>query len=69
LDAKYILNIKENKLIVRLGSEENPLEALFTDAFASPQGQIIRFKRDQQNRIAGFSLSSVRVKEILFSKM
>jgi hypothetical protein len=52
-----------------LGSEENPLEALFTDAFASPQGQIIRFKRDQQNRIAGFSLSSVRVKEILFSKM
>ena len=69
LDAKYILNIKENKLIVRLGSEENPLEALFTDAFASPQGLIIRFKRDQQNRIAGFSLSSVRVKEILFSKM
>ena len=69
LDAKYILNIKENKLIVRLGSEENPLEALFTDAFASPQGQIIRFKRDQQNRIAGFSLSSGRVKGILFSKM
>ncbi len=69
LDAKYILNIKENKLIVRFGSEEYPLEALFTDAFASPQGQIIRFKRDQQNRIAGFSLSSVRVKEILFSKM
>ncbi len=69
LDAKYILNIKENKLMVRFGSEEYPLGALFTDAFASPQGQIIRFKRDQQNRIAGFSLSSVRVKEILFSKM
>ena len=68
LDAKYILNIKENKLIVRLGSEENPLEALFTDAFASPQGQIIKFKRDQQNRIAGFSLSSFRVKEIVFDK-
>ncbi|MBA4123507.1 MAG: beta-lactamase family protein [Acidobacteria bacterium] len=69
LDAKYILNIKENKLIVRFGSEEDPLEALFTDAFASPQGQIIRFKRDQQNRISGFSLSGVRVKEILFNKM
>ncbi len=69
LDAKYVFSIKENKLTVRVGSEEVPLEALFTDAFASPQGQIIRFKRDQQNRITGFSLSSGRVKEILFSKM
>ena len=69
LDAKYVFSIKENKLTVRFGSEVVPLEALFTDAFASPQGQIIRFKRDQQNRIAGFSLSSVRVKGILFGKM
>ena len=69
LDAKYVFSIKENKLILKVGAEEIPLEELFIDAFSSPQGLIIKFKRDQQNRIAGFSLSSVRVKEILFSKM
>ena len=70
LDAKYVFSIKENKLILKVGAEEIPLEELSVDVFASPQGEIIiKFKRDGQNRIAGFSLSASRVKEILFSKM
>ena len=70
LDAKYVFSIKENKLILKVGAEEIPLEELSVDVFASPEGEIIiKFKRDGQNRIAGFSLSASRVKELLFSKM
>lgn len=72
LDAKYVLSFKENKLMVKkVGSEEVPLEALSTDAFTSSQGQglIIRFKRDKQNRISGFSMTASSVRGIVFSKI
>jgi len=69
LDAKYILSVKENKLTLKFGSEESLLEALFTDAFANPRGLIIRFKRDEQNRISGFSMTASRVRGIVFRKI
>jgi len=68
LDAQYLFSVKENKLKLKVGGQEILLEGLFTDVFASPQGLIIKFKRNQQNDIAGFSLSSFRVKEILFNR-
>ncbi len=68
LDAKYVLSVKENRLTVKFGSQEFPLEVLFTDAFANPQG-FIRFKRDEQNRISGFSMTVSRVRGIVFSKI
>jgi len=69
LNAKYVFTIKENKLNVKVGATETPLEELLIDVFASPQGQIIKFRRDRQNRIAGFTLSSFRVKELIFNKI
>ncbi len=69
LDARYNLSIKEGKLIVSVGAEELLLEVLSPDTFASPQGIVVRFRRDQQNRISGFSLSSSRVKGIVFNKV
>nr|MBA3352138.1 hypothetical protein [Blastocatellia bacterium] len=69
LDAQYILSVKENKLTLKFGSRETPLEALFTDAFVNPQGSIIKFKRDEQNRISGFSMTASRVRGIIFRKI
>ncbi len=69
LDAKYVLSLKENKLTLKFGTGQSPLEALFTDAFSSPQGLILRFKRDKQNRISGFSVTYGGVRKIVFNKI
>ena len=66
LDTTYILVLEEKELSVKV--RKNPpvkLEMTETDTFTAAQFKIA-FKRDSQNKIAGFSLDAGRVKGLEF---
>ncbi len=70
IDSTYKVTLKEDKLVLtRKKADATILQPLFRDAFAtiSILGTI-RFTRDAQNRVNGFTLSAGRIRNFKFVK-
>ncbi|HXG65376.1 MAG TPA: serine hydrolase domain-containing protein [Blastocatellia bacterium] len=69
LDVTYNVFVKDDKLRLKLrhDPEEPPFEPLDEDAF-SVRGVKVKFTRDDQKRVTGFSVQAGRVKNIRFQK-
>lgn len=70
LNADYKILLRGNNLVVQIGySDEVPLSASYADSFSIPAADInLLFTRDDKGKIAGFALSSERVKGINFKR-
>src|SRR5262249_11885520 len=74
LSATYQFAIKEGRLWLRVGSRRwERLDATVRDEFTphvrtSHENRIIRFRRDKDEHIVGFSISFWRVKAVEFKK-
>jgi hypothetical protein len=69
LATTYQISLKENRLLAQhLRFGEIPLELTGLDCFTY-QGITLAFKRNKNNRITGFLVSSGRVKNLRFTKV
>jgi CubicO group peptidase (beta-lactamase class C family) len=68
IDARYTLAVKDGKLVMRLRSDEAPLEPVFADAFNAP-GMIFRFTRAANGRIDGFAVTTGRARRVRFDRV
>ncbi len=72
LDTKYLLAIKEGKLTVSHPKMDLiTLQSVKSDGFlnSSWQFRFLEFKRNEENQIKGFRISSDRVKKVRFKKI
>ena len=68
LDTKYNLLIKDSSLLVKIPRNQDvKFEPLLNDIFIG--NAIIRFKRNNKDKIEGFFLSAGRVRNLYFEKM
>jgi CubicO group peptidase (beta-lactamase class C family) len=69
LEATYRIDVKDGKLVLRMGWEEPAtLEATVRDEFRGPNGEALVFRRDGKGQITGFDVFAGRVRNIFFSK-
>jgi hypothetical protein len=74
LAANYLLEIREGRLWLRVNSRRwEQLDATVQDEFVphlrdSVDGRIIRFVRDENNRVAGLTVDYYRVTGVRFDK-
>jgi CubicO group peptidase (beta-lactamase class C family) len=69
LDARYVVLVQDGKLMLRRKrSRDIVLYGMLADGFMNEDLGTLTFKRDSQNRVAGFSLNAGRVKHISFSR-
>jgi hypothetical protein len=69
LDARYVLLVQEGKLILRRKrSRDIVLYSMLAYMLMNEDLGTLTFKRDSQNRVAGFSLNAGRVKHISFAR-
>ncbi|MGI8835255.1 MAG: serine hydrolase domain-containing protein [Pyrinomonadaceae bacterium] len=67
--ATYTLSIKDGKLILQARNQKDVLlTPAFADAFVGDLG-IVRFTRNQQNAVSGFTLSTGTVRRLRFNKL
>jgi CubicO group peptidase (beta-lactamase class C family) len=67
LDARYTVVVRDGKLFLqRKRSKVLTLYAMFADAFMNEDLGNLRFTRDSQGRVTGFTLNAGRVKHIRF---
>ena len=68
IEATYTISLKDNQLALRRKNVdgETPLMGQFADAFSAAGTGVIRFTRDEQNRVNGFLLTTGRVRNLRF---
>ncbi len=68
LGTTGMITLTAGKLYLKLGSENQALEAMTPDIFYSNQGISIEFIRDKSKKITGFYFSASRTRNIYFIK-
>ncbi len=69
-DVKVMVTLKEDRLQVFLSPETTIfLRPVYTDTFFDPESVVYKFLRGKKNEIIGFTITSGRVRNLLFIKM
>ncbi|MCX6143110.1 MAG: serine hydrolase [Ignavibacteriales bacterium] len=69
LDVNYVVASQDSQLVVRIRRlEAKPLSPTIADVFKNDDIGWIRFTRDNRNAIVGFTLSTGRVRNVIFEK-
>ena len=71
LDVTYTLSVEDGRLVSRgrRQYEPVPLAPVFNGAFRRPAGTLLRFSRDGDGRITGFSIGAGRARNLGFTRM